>query len=227
MLTPIEKKSLLRVLAASSCSAIITLASLTGNLNAETVAITFAPSTGTTATDINTATTLPPGNCLYSAQLASDPALKAAFIAKVTAEKYGMVEESAELIYDTNIAAGGASSTSFNEPTKSIDSLSNDCLSCHDGVMAQSFNVRIKNNPSNRVMSLEDIIGGHPVGMEYDRYASVDTKGYKSDVRFSREMVFAEGKVGCLTCHNPLNTYKGHLVMNNERSELCFACHIK
>lgn len=209
MLTLIEKKSLLRVLVAGSCSAIITLASLTANVSAETT------------------TPLEPGKCLYSKQLASDPALKAAFTTKVTAEKYGMIEESDELIYDTNIKVGGAYSKSFNEPATGIDRLSNDCLSCHDGVMAQSFNLRIKNNPGNGVMGLEDIIGGHPVGMEYDRYASVDTKGYRSDVRFSREMVFAEGKVGCLTCHNPLNKDKGHLVMKNERSELCFSCHSK
>ncbi|HXC92536.1 MAG TPA: cytochrome c3 family protein, partial [Geobacteraceae bacterium] len=107
------------------------------------------------------------------------------------------------------------------------DNLSNDCLSCHDGVTAKNFDVRVKNNPNGRVMGLEDIIGGHPVGMEYENYASVNGKEYWGDVRFSNEMVFAEGKVGCLTCHNPLNTTKGHLVMNNDRSELCFACHKK
>ena len=93
--------------------------------------------------------------------------------------------------------------------------------------IAKTFKLRIKNNPGGSVMNLEDIIGGHPVGMEYDSYAAVDTKGYKRDVKFSTGMVFSEGRVGCLTCHNPLNTEKGHLVMNNEKSELCFACHNK
>jgi len=137
------------------------------------------------------------------------------------------VSEDDSDIYYTNIEAGGASSRSFTDPANSIDSLSIDCLSCHDGVMAKDFNVRVKNNPNNRVMSLEDIIGGHPVGMEYENYASVNGKEYRGEVRFSNEMVFAEGKVGCLTCHNPLNSTKGHLVMNNDRSELCFACHNK
>lgn len=232
MLTTIEKKSLLKVLAAGSCSAFITLTSLIGNLGAETISINFQPYTGTAITTTTgttstaSVTSLTAGSCLFSAQLATDPALKAAFTAKISAIKGGLIEADDELIYQTDINAGG-SSVSFNEPEKSIDRLSNDCLSCHDGVMALAFKVRIKNNPGGRVTSLEDIIGGHPVGMEYDRYVSVDGKSYRNEVTFSREMVFAEGKVGCLTCHNPLNRDKGHLVMNNEKSELCFACHNK
>lgn len=237
MLTTFEKKSLLEVFAAGSCSAIIALTLFTGNVSAETITLTFQASTGTTSTSTTsthytTTSTrnfapLEPGNCLFSAQLDSDPALKTAFSTKIAAIKGGAIEQNDELIYETNIEAGGTSSRTFNEPAKSTDSLSNDCLSCHDGVIAQNFKVRIKNNPGGRVMSLEDIIGGHPVGMEYERYVSVDSKGYRSDVKFSNEMVFADGKVGCLTCHNPLNKDKGHLVMNNSRSELCFACHTK
>lgn len=237
MLTKSEKKSLLKIIAAGSCSAIILLASLTATVDAETITITFQPSTGSTVnstgtisshfTSTTSAASPESGSCLFAAQLASDPALKTAFTTKIRAIKGGAVEESDELIYDSNIDAGSTSSLSLPEPAKSLDSLSYDCLSCHDGVMAQNFNFRIKNNPGGRVMSLEDITGGHPVGMEYNRYVSVGGKDYRSEVTFSREMVFAEGKVGCLTCHNPLNKDRGHLVMNNSRSELCFACHNK
>ena len=142
------------------------------------------------------------GSCLFVAQLAADPALSAEYAASV--KDAG------------NINSGTA-----------IDSFSIGCLSCHDGIMAPGFKVRIKNNPNGRVMSLVDIIGGHPVGMEYENYAAVNGKEYRREVQFSNEMIFAEGKVGCLTCHNPLNSTKGHLVMNNDSSELCFACHNK
>ena len=232
MLANMEKKSLLLVLATGTCSAIISLAALTADVNAGTVDFSFQVASGAVSTaDTMTGSASPqnPGNCLFTAQLATDPALKAAFSKKISAIKGGLYEESNDdaVIYATNIEAGGASSRSFPEPSKSIDNLSNDCLSCHDGVTAKNFDVRVKNNPNGRVMGLEDIIGGHPVGMEYENYASVNGKEYWGDVRFSNEMVFAEGKVGCLTCHNPLNTTKGHLVMNNDRSELCFACHKK
>lgn len=233
MLANIEKKSLLIVLATASCSAVISLAALTGDVNAGTFDLSFQVISGTASTtDTMTGATASQtsGNCLFTAQLAADPALMAAFTQKISAIKSGVYEESADdaIIYDTNIEAGMTSSNSFTlTDSKGIDNLSNDCLSCHDGVVAQNFKVRVKNNPNGRVMSLEDIIGGHPVGMEYANYASVNGKEYRGEVRFSNEMVFAEGKVGCLTCHNPLNSAKGHLVMKNDRSELCFSCHNK
>jgi len=205
MLANIDRKSLLKVLAVSICSAIITLAALTASVNPES---------------------LPePGNCLYSMQLATDPSLRADFLAKTEFLKGKSCETNDIYMYTTDINSGGAASISLNGPDTGIDGLSNDCLSCHDGVSAQSFRIRIKNNPNGRAMCLEDIIGGHPVGMEYDKYVSVNGNKYRCDVQFTREMVFAEGKVGCLTCHNPLNPDKGHLVMNNSSSELCFACH--
>lgn len=208
MFTKFEKKSLLKALAASTCGVIITLTSMTATSSATT---SITPETG---------------NCLFSAQLSADPALKAEFTTKIFATRLGAItEDDNELIYETSIPA--RSNVSFSGSTNGIDRLSNDCLSCHDGVMAQNFKLRVKNNPGGSVMNLEDIIGGHPVGMEYDNYAAVDTKGYKKDVKFSTGMVFSEGRVGCLTCHNPLNTEKGHLVMNNDKSELCFACHNK
>ena len=227
MLANIEKRSLLIVLATGFCSAIISLAALTADANAGTVSFTNTADYQSTMTASSAPQTL--GNCLFTAQLASDPALKASFSRKISAIKDGLDEGSDDdtVIYVTNIEAGGASSRNFNDSSKSIDNLSSDCLSCHDGVMAKSFNVRVKNNPNGRVMSLEDITGGHPVGMEYENYASVNGKEYRGEVRFSNDMVFAEGKVGCLTCHNPLNSTKGHLVMNNDRSELCFSCHKK
>lgn len=230
MLANIEKRSLLTVLATGSCSAIIALAALTADVNAGTFNVRSLDSrTATAGTRAGSSTSQTLGNCLFTAQLAADPALKAAFSKKISAIRSGHYEESDDdaVIYSTDIAAGGASSVSFTDSSKSIDNLSNDCLSCHDGVMAQNFNVRVKNNPKGRVMSLEDIIGGHPVGMEYENYASVNGKEYRGEVKFSNDMVFAEGKVGCLTCHNPLNSTKGHLVMKNDRSELCFACHNK
>jgi len=41
------------------------------------------------------------------------------------------------------------------------------------------------------------------------------------------KMIFVNGKIGCLTCHNPLNAEKGHLVMSDRNSALCTTCHNK
>lgn len=209
MLANIENKSLLRLLVAGSCSAILTVAGLT-----------MESSAGTLST---TSTTSLSGNCLYSEQLRSDPALRAAFTAKTL---NGPQEADNSDLYESDIKAGSNDSDRSNSRPE-VDSFSNDCLGCHDGVMATAFKVRVKNNPQGRVMTLEDIIGGHPVGMHYETYVTAKGDTYKSTAGLSKEMIFADGKIGCLTCHNPLNEKKGHLVMNNDNSSLCFACHSK
>jgi predicted CXXCH cytochrome family protein len=53
------------------------------------------------------------------------------------------------------------------------------------------------------------------------------SKDYKSQLGANNKMVFVNGKVGCLTCHNPLNPEKGHLVMSDQKSALCLTCHNK
>lgn len=166
--------------------------------------------------------------CLFVTQLASDPILREEYLAKISV--WTLTEEEPETdtsdLYETSLESVPrtyADTGSFED----LDSFSRDCLSCHDGTIAQTFTVRYKNDPSGRPMSMIDIIGGHPVGMEYDRYLSAKPMDYRAEARTSYGMIYAYGKIGCITCHNPLNTDLGHLVMVNERSELCFACHVK
>lgn len=195
MLTTNEKKPLLKALLACSCSAIILLTALAADVTA--------------------------GSCLYSEQLASDPALKAAFTVELAAARNEPTTGADDDLYYSDIETG----IHFDRNSAAIDMLSIGCLSCHDGVTAPDFKVRIKNNPAGRVMSLVDIVGGHPIGMEYEKYVTAKGKEYRGSS--TGEMVFADGKIGCLTCHNPLNSTKGHLVMNNDQSALCFSCHNK
>lgn len=213
MLTSKTKKTVKAALVYTACSSLL-LISLAGSLEATTTAAHSTDWSGT-------------GSCLFTEQLASDPAIRAEFSAKLFAGKMGLTEEDNSDIYQSEIEAGNSYAARLAGNSSGIDTLSRDCLSCHDGVTAQNFKIRIKNDPNGRVMTLEDIIGGHPVGMEYDRYLNVKGKEYKSEVKFNSDVVFAEGKIGCLSCHNPLNKEKGHLVMNNSKSELCFACHSK
>jgi len=106
-----------------------------------------------------------------------------------------------------------------------IDALSADCLGCHDGVGAQPVTTVLKNDPfaskSDRILPGND----HPIGMDYANYAAVGE--YKSLSGVDNGMVFVDGKVGCLTCHNPLNPERGHLVMSDRGSALCLTCHHK
>lgn len=107
-----------------------------------------------------------------------------------------------------------------------IDSFSKDCLSCHDGVRASDVSVDYRSRPGSsrtgRLVSGKD----HPIGMDYASYAAFG-RGYKPASMLNTKMVLVNGKVGCLSCHDPLNSEKSHLVMSDSRSALCLTCHDK
>jgi predicted CXXCH cytochrome family protein len=149
------------------------------------------------------------GPCLFAEQLQESASIRNQYTARLAA------------------ALGGTVSASNST---GIDAFSADCLGCHDGVVALNVRTVLKNNPQDRYHLLggdHQMIGmDHPIGMDYNRYVAVG-KGYKPLSGVSNKMVFLNGKVGCLTCHDPLNPEKGHLVMSDRKSALCYTCHEK
>jgi len=91
---------------------------------------------------------------------------------------------------------------------------------------AKSYHLRVKNSPLQGSVDMDSVSGSHPIGMEYANY-SYSNRTFKSIDSLSGQMIFVDGKVGCITCHNPLNPEKNHLVMDNTGSRLCFSCHNK
>jgi len=148
------------------------------------------------------------GPCLFAEQL----------------KKLGINQESVHCEIDWGDRRDG-----FRRANKTgIDTFSADCLSCHDGVKAQSITTNIKNNP-NKMSSLRGgnyqmVSMDHPIGMDYNLYAAA-SRDYKPISAINNKMVFVNGKVGCLTCHDPLNPEKSHLVMSDRNSALCLTCH--
>jgi predicted CXXCH cytochrome family protein len=106
----------------------------------------------------------------------------------------------------------------------SIDDFSTDCVSCHDGASASSIGVNLRNTPFGRKSQVTSFTSDHPIGMNYDSYVAAK-RGFKPIGM--NKMLFVDGKVGCLTCHDPLNPEKGHLVMSDRNSALCTTCHDK
>jgi predicted CXXCH cytochrome family protein len=107
-----------------------------------------------------------------------------------------------------------------------LDSMSLDCLGCHDGASASPIGADLRNDPFRSGTKFNRSSTDHPVGMDYDSYVS-SGRGYKSVMSAGTKMIFVDGKVGCLTCHDPLNPEKGHLVMSDRNSQLCKTCHDK
>lgn len=175
------------------------------------------------------------GMCLFSKQLQSSP-MREQYVAKVATGVGNM------LVYNTitdNQVQSDASEefsfrdlfvvksrSSFNQED-SLDSFSKDCLGCHDGAATKEIKVDYRNTPGNKANHY-DGTKEHPIGMDYAAYSARDPQSYKPiNSNNSSKMIFVDGKVGCLTCHNPLNPEKNHLVVSDLRSALCLACHNK
>lgn len=114
----------------------------------------------------------------------------------------------------------GRNATSLLE----MDSFSKDCLSCHDGAAASMIKVELRDRPNDSHSWVTSAKRDHPIGMTYNNYVAAD-RGYKPVS--GNKMVFVNGKVGCLSCHDPLNAERGHLVMSDTGSALCKTCHDK
>jgi predicted CXXCH cytochrome family protein len=177
--------------------------------------------------------------CLFTLQLKEDPAIKRRYVSMVISatqrnspnfqsveEMYADVSKASVEEYDGDYLP----SLPKNNPreigvAQDIDSLSALCLGCHDGLAAHVVTVDVRNNPFKGSNTVSSINMDHPIGMDYNRYV-ISGKGYKPIYNNSK-MIFANGKVGCLTCHDPFNPEKSHLVMSDQRSALCLTCHKK
>jgi predicted CXXCH cytochrome family protein len=189
--------------------------------------LSASPAAGIAYADTN-------GTCLFSIQLQSSP-MREQFIASVANE--GGTLLAYNTITDNEVQSDGSDDlsirelffgknrSSFNQEDR-IDSLSKNCMSCHDGFITAAVTVDYRNTPGHRTNKY-DGKAEHPVGMNYASYAAMDPTNYKSLQAFNSKMIFVNGRVGCLTCHNPLNPEKSHLVMSDVKSALCLTCHKK
>ncbi len=111
-----------------------------------------------------------------------------------------------------------------------LDAASLVCLSCHDGTVASDVYA------GAHAMKWSDLSAGgvppgrtrvinHPVGVRYPE----GRRDYHSQAAVERDgrVRLPEGRIQCTTCHDPHNSanHPGMLVMSNERSRLCLACH--
>jgi len=106
-----------------------------------------------------------------------------------------------------------------------IDPLSMDCLPCHDGSAATEISFNYRNSPGRAIQLRPIDCKDHPNGMDYSSYEALGKGQFKYISPLNSNIKLVNGRVGCLTCHNPLNPEKGHLVMSDFRSALCQTCH--
>lgn len=109
-----------------------------------------------------------------------------------------------------------------------LDDLSIKCLSCHDAVFGTDSLVEKKKDPLGGFFHNTMGIGlSHPIGMNYIESRMKSPGAYRKVAELPEEIKLFGGVVGCGSCHNPYSTKHDDLVMSNDGSRLCMACHVK
>jgi predicted CXXCH cytochrome family protein len=196
-----------------------------------TVVTNFAGTAGAFSSASSSSTTSQE-TCAFTLQLQKSVAARKQYLVEIEGSVSGSAQakNSVEAMYDNiqpaSYEAGNDTTFSAKKSvsTQGLDAFSANCLSCHDGANASLIEVTVRNQPGTRTQ-LESFTSEHPIGMQYNSYVAAD-RGYNA-IPANTTMIFSNGRVGCLTCHNPLNTDKGHLVMSDAKSALCYTCHNK
>ena len=178
--------------------------------------------------------------CSFTQQLQQSVSIRRQYLVRVAAavgrpyfaksaveEMYGNVRPAS---YTTDAGPDDQSLPKFfrsagKAATVGLDAMSADCLGCHDGVGASAVGADLRNAPNTRIPRVNSFTSDHPVGMDYNSYVAA-ARGFKP-ILSPGNMIFVNGKVGCLTCHDPLNSERGHLVKSDRNSALCATCHDK
>lgn len=134
-------------------------------------------------------------------------------------------------LHKVSLGTAHASSTTGakyipGEAGVSLDELSIKCMSCHDATFAKDS---IVEDFSSRLLheTTYELGVSHPIGVSYIEAKRKYKGAYRRVDELPRQIKLFGGIVGCGTCHNPYSKKHNALVMSNEGSALCLACHVK
>lgn len=117
----------------------------------------------------------------------------------------------------------GQPTPAFLSGAAGIDEPSASCMACHDGAIAGDAG-----GHQTRRLSFEGRTE-HPIGVDLrDRnVGQPDEMLLVSESALDSRVRLFDGKVGCGSCHNQYSSRENLLVMSNDQSRLCLACHIQ
>lgn len=101
-----------------------------------------------------------------------------------------------------------------------LDAYSADCMGCHEN----NGNARIATSVDrNGIVRHADGSSTHPIGASYIDAAK--SGGYRPIQMISKKILFPDGKLSCVSCHQGYAKEHGKLVTSNVGSALCYECH--
>lgn len=100
-----------------------------------------------------------------------------------------------------------------------IDTFSQTCLACHAGSIQAGWGIGSTHAGGTTR-------GAHRIGINY---VSVAARGkpIRNAGALDRRLVLVEGRIACISCHDPFNPEGNHLTIENNGSALCLSCHMK
>jgi len=157
-------------------------------------------------------------HCEYSSQLDNPVALNKFLAMKAEMELIAHVRREA--------LENGRSGSTPDELTsyRQLDEHSKECINCHaqKGKMAVREIIESYYPPVNSAMSA--IYATHAIGTDYVA-ASMKNGGLRNLEELPPTMTLINGRIACVSCHNPLNPQRNSLAVDGNGSALCFTCH--
>ena len=110
-------------------------------------------------------------------------------------------------------------SLALSGPGGAIDALSLQCMGCHIG-QTDAGGVRV-----GRTGIVTHNTGGanHPIGIPYPLFGG--NSGFRPRDALPKTIWLPDGKLSCVSCHEPYKKVHGQLVISNNGSALCMQCH--
>lgn len=100
-----------------------------------------------------------------------------------------------------------------------IDALSLQCMGCHSG-QTDAGGIRVGRNGIVRHASGA---ANHPIGVPYPSLSR--NREFRPKSMLPKAIWLPDGKLSCVSCHQPYKKEHGQLVMPNDKSSLCLQCH--
>jgi predicted CXXCH cytochrome family protein len=113
------------------------------------------------------------------------------------------------------------------ETERVLDELSLRCMQCHDATFSNDSLVSKPADFAGLFHNNASLGVSHPIGVSYLEAKRQYRGAYRNLNELPKEIKLFGGQVGCGSCHNPYSKLHNELVMSNERSALCLACHVK
>jgi predicted CXXCH cytochrome family protein len=110
-----------------------------------------------------------------------------------------------------------------NDETE-VDRTTAECLRCHDYSISRHERTRI----AEGIWDHGPAGISHPIGVKYpDPKNPLSRKEFVMVTELPPQIKLTDGKINCISCHDPYSEEKGQLVIENKEGALCLACHIK